>query len=158
VILLNFSVIARPAESLPLRQPDSDGRSIWNMMHAHYMGRICLIVDEDYQQDLLETWLKSEKFKPSVYQIIDEKRPDLKAEKIHRVGAIFGRPSWYVDNDPHVCAHTLALGIPTLLVACPYVLRPEWVQQKDMRKWDDLVEEMNSQALRAAERSWKDDE
>lgn len=158
MILFNFSVIARPAESLPLRQPDSDGRSLWNMMHAHYMGRICLIVDEDYPADLLENWLKQEGFKPSVYQVIDEVLPDIKAEKVHRVGAIFGRPVWYVDNDPKVCAKTIALGIPTLMVGCPYVLRPEWVLQKDMRKWDDLVEEMNNQALKAAERTWRDED
>lgn len=157
MILFNFSVIARPADALPLRQPDADGRAMWNMLSEHYMGRICLIVNEDYPRDLLEAWLKSEKFKPSMYEVIDETIPELKAEKIHRVGAVFGRPSWYVDNDPKVCAKTVALGIPTLMVGCPYVLRPEWVQQRDMREWGDLVDEMNRQALKAAERTWKDD-
>lgn len=158
MILFNFSVIARPADDLPLRQPDADGRALWNMFSESYMGRICLVINEAYPRDLMESWLKSEKFKPSMYEVLGEPNVALKAEKIHRIGAIFGRPSWYVDNDPVVCAKTLALGIPTLMVGCPYVLRPEWVQQKGMRQWDDLVDEMNRQALKAAERSWKDDD
>jgi hypothetical protein len=158
VIIFNFSVIARPAESLPLRQPDPDGRVIWNMMAERYMGRVCLVVNEDYSPDLLEHWLKAEKFKPSMYETLDEELPGLIAQKVHRIGAVFGRPSWYVDNNPRVCAETTSLGIPTLMVACPYIMRPEWSQQREVREWDQLVTEMDKQALKSAERTWKDND
>jgi len=120
------------------------------------MGRMLLVVNEDYPRDQLEAWLKTEGFKPSMYEFLDEELPDVKAQKIHRLGAVFGRPSWYVDNNSRVCSETLALGIPTLLVACPYVVRPEWSSQKEMRQWGELVKEMDTQALKAAEKTWRD--
>lgn len=121
------------------------------------MGRIVLIVNEDYPKDSLENWLKTEGYKPSMYEILDETLPDLLAQKIHRVGSVFGKPNWYVDNDPRVCSATMALGIPSLLVAVPFVLRPEWDVQKPIRQWDTLVSEMEKQALKAAEKTWREE-
>lgn len=40
MILFNFDVIARPADSLGQRQPDADGRYIWNLFHTQEMGKI----------------------------------------------------------------------------------------------------------------------
>lgn len=157
MIIFNFSVLARPAESLPLRQPDSDGRNIWSMFHEANYGRICLVVNEDYDKELLEEWLKREGFKPSFYEFIGEDKPTLQAERIHRVSAVFGKAKWYVDNDPEVCAQTLKLGIPTLLVATPYIIRPEWSGDKALKPWDTLVEEVNRQHLIRATKAWRDE-
>lgn len=156
MILFNFSVLARPADSIALRQPDSQGLYIWRMMHDQSVGRICLVVNEDYSKLIIEDWLKKEGIKPSFYEMLDEPDPVLRAEKVHRIGAVFGKPEWYVDNNPKTCAETLKLGIPTILVASPYVVRPEWANMKVMREWDTLVEELDNQALKAAEKTWRE--
>lgn len=156
MIIVNLSVLARPSDTLSTRQPTPEGRAIWSMLFDKYMGRIIVASDEAYDLPALADWLKVEGYKPSMFEVIDEPLPDLKAQRIHRLGSLFGRIQWYVDTDPRVCAHTIALGIPSLVVACPYVVRPEWVQEKDIRKWDNLVEEMESQALKAAEKTWRD--
>lgn len=157
MIIFNFSVLARPAESLPLRQPDSDGRNIWSMFHESNYGRICLVVNEDYDKELLEEWLKREGFKPSFYEFIGEDKPSLQAERIHRLSAVFGKARWYIDNDPEVCAQTLKLGIPTLMVATPYIIRPEWAGDKALKPWDTLVEEVNRQHMIRATKAWRDE-
>lgn len=157
MIIFNFSVLARPAESLPLRQPDPDGREIWSLFFANHYGRIALVVNEDYDKALMEEWLKREGFKPSMYDFILESQPVLRAERVHRLSAVFGKAKWYVDNSPEVCAETLKLGIPTLLVASPYIVRPEWANERKMRPWDSLVEEVNRQSLERSSRAWRDE-
>ena len=127
------------------------------MFYEANYGRICLVVNEEYDKDLLEEWLKREGFKPSFYEFVYETQPVLRAERVHRVAAVFGKARWYVDNDPEVCAETLKLGLPTLLVASPYIIRPEWDGNKTMKSWDTLVEEVNRQALKQAMRTWKDE-
>lgn len=156
MIIFNFSVIAKPSDTLATRQPDTQGLNIWNMMHEHSVGRMCLVVNEVYEKMVFEDWLKKQRIKPSFYEFLDEDRPQLKAEKVHRVAAVFGKPDWYVDNDPKACAETLKLGIPTLVVGAPYIVRPEWSGLKTIKAWDTLVEEMDSQALKAAEKTWKE--
>lgn len=126
------------------------------MLFDKYMGRIMVISDEDYDRQLLTDWLKVEGYKPSLVDVLAEPEPDLRAQKIQRLGAVFGRVQWYVDTNPTVCAHAMALGIPCLVVASPYVIRPEWSAEKEIRQWDTLVEEMESQALKAAEKTWRD--
>lgn len=157
MIIVNFSVLARPAESLPTRQPDSDGRHLWSIMYEANYGRMCLVVNERYENHLLEAWLKAEGYKPSFYEFIDDTQPSLKAERIHRLTSVFGKAQWYVDTDPLVCAETMKLGIPTLMVACPYVVRPEWGGEKNLKPWDTLVEEVNRQHLIRATRTWRDE-
>jgi hypothetical protein len=156
VILFNFSVLARPADSISLRQPDPQGLYIWRMMHDQSIGRICLVVNEDYTKMIMEDWLKKEGIKPSFYEMLDESDPVLRAEKINRIGAVFGKPEWYVDNDPRTCAETLKLGMPTMLIASPYLVRPEWSNMKVIKEWNVLVEELDTQALRAAEKTWRE--
>jgi hypothetical protein len=126
------------------------------MFFEKYMGRVVLVVNEEYDKEPFEQWLKKEGYKPSMYEFIDEIAPDLKAQKIHRIGSVFGRINWYVDNNARVCSETLALGIPTMVVAAPYIVRPEWDTQRELRQWDTLVTEMDNQALKAAEKSWGD--
>lgn len=157
MILFNFSVLARPAETLALRQPDPDGRKIWNVLFDDSIGRMCLVINEDYDRSVIEHWLKKEGFKPSFYEILDEPSPNLRAEKVHRISAVFGKVDWYIDNNPRTCAETLRLGIPTLLVACPYIIRPEWDGGRVIKEWDTMVEEMDNQAVKMAEKAWKDE-
>lgn len=156
MIIFNFDVLARPADSLPLRQPDVDGRALWGMMFEKYMGRICVVSNNLYERDQFEEWLKREQYKASVYEFLDESDPFRTAEKVHRIGSSFGKINWYVDNDPRVCAETLKLGICTLMVAAPYILRPEWDTGRKIKNWGSLVDEMDSQALKKAERSWRE--
>lgn len=156
MIIFNFDVLARPGESLALRQPDPDGRAVWSMLFDKYMGRLCVVSTVEYDRMQFEEWLKREKFKASSYEFIDQVDPVLIAERTHIIGSAFGRINWYVDNNPRVCAETLKLGIPTLVVASPYIVRPEWSDVKRVKEWGSLVEEMDSQALKAAEKSWGD--
>jgi hypothetical protein len=44
----------------------------------------------------------------------------------------------------------------TLLIASPYLVRPEWSNMKIIKEWDVLVEELDSQALKAAEKTWRE--
>ena len=125
-------------------------------MHDQSVGRICLVVNEDYTKMIMEDWLKKEGIKPSFYEMLDESDPILRAEKINRIGAVFGKPEWYVDNDPRTCAETLKLGMPTMLIASPYLVRPEWSNMKVIKEWNVLVEELDTQALRAAEKTWRE--
>lgn len=156
MILFNFDVIARPSDELGGRQPDPDGRYIWNLLHEKEMGRICLIVNKEYPRELFEAWLKKEMFKASVYEFVEFDDPVLRAERIHTIGGIWGRPKWYVDNDPRVCAETMKRGIPTLFTGVPYVVRPEWNGDKTIKSWDVLVDEIDEQAIKAATKTWGD--
>jgi hypothetical protein len=156
VIIFNFDVLARPGESLATRQPDPDGRAVWSMMFEKYTGRICVVSTNEYDRSHFEDWLKIEKFKASSYEFIDHVDPVLRAEKVHIIGSAFGRINWYVDNDPRTCAETLKLGIPTIVIASPYIIRPEWNRGRKLKGWDSLVTEMDTQALKAAERDWRD--
>lgn len=154
MLLFNFDVISRPADSLGERQPNSHGRYIWNLFHEKEMGRICLIVNKEYDRQLFEAWLKREAFKAAMYEFVEFEDPALRAERIHTIAAIFGRAQWYVDNDPRVCAETLRLGIPTLLVASPHVIRPEWSGTKSTKPWDTLIEELDDQAMQQSIKNW----
>ncbi len=156
MIIFNFSVLARPAETLALRQPDPQGFSLWRMMHDFSIGRVCLVVNETYDKLPIEDWLKKEGIKPSFYEMLDEPDSYLRAERVHRVAAVFGKAEWYVDNDPITCAETLKLGMPTLMAASPYVVRPEWAGLRVIKDWDTLVQEMDNQALKAAEKTWRE--
>jgi len=156
VIVFNFDVIARHSETLGSRLPDPDGRRLWNMFFDHSVGRIALVVNEDVDTGILETWLKKEGFKPVVYEVLDTPDPTLKAEKVQLLTTAFGRANFYVDNDPPTCARTMRLGIPTLMVCTPWVVRPEWHEERVPRDWDDIVEEKTRQTLLRAEKTWGD--
>lgn len=156
MIVFNFSVLAKPAETLATRQPDSDGRAVWGAFFDKYMGRIILVCNEDYDRAQFTEWLKREQFKASMLDFIETEDPVLRAEKVHRVGSAAGRIDWYIDNDPRTCAETLKLGIPTIMVASPYIVRPEWDGGRKVKDWGVLVDELDTQALKAAERTWRD--
>jgi hypothetical protein len=156
MILFNFDVLAKPSETLGQRQPDPEGRYLWSLLHEREMGRICIIVNQDYERELFEGWLKKEGVKAASYEFILFDDPILKAERIHTVAAVWGKAKWYVDNDPRVCAETLKRGIPTIVAVSPYVVRPEWDGGRMVKSWESLVDEIDTQALKAANRTWGD--
>jgi hypothetical protein len=43
-----------------------------------------------------------------------------------------------------------------MVIASPYIIRPEWDGGRKLKGWDSLVTEMDSQALRAAEKDWRE--
>lgn len=154
MLIFNFDVLARPGKDLATRQPDPDGLRLWAMFHEHSLGRIALVVDQDVDMYVFEHWLKVNNVKASVYEVLDVVAPDLKAEKVQRLAATLGKVDWYVERDPVAAAHTLRLGIPTLVVANPYVVRPEWTDASGGRTWDTLVKEIDRQAIMKAEKQW----
>lgn len=50
----------------------------------------------------------------------------------------------------------IAEGIPTLLVTIPQIVRPEWEEQRKIVGWDELTVKIEEQALKKAERTWKE--
>jgi hypothetical protein len=160
VITVNFAVLAKPGIDFAQRIPDADGLRLWRTLHDQNLGRVAIVVDDDVRSDLLEYWLKSHSIKAAMYEILDSTDPVIKAEKVHRMLGSMGRPNdWYVDVDPRTAAQTLALGIPTLLMSVPYVVRPEWgSSQRTARQWGDLVDEIDRQAIMRAERNWNEPE
>jgi hypothetical protein len=159
VITVNFNVVARPGTSLAQRQPEPDGMKLWKTLHDQSLGRIALIVDEDEDRDVLEHWLKIYNIRAAMYEIIDSTDPVIKAERVHRMLGAMGRPNdWYVDVDPATIAQTLSRGIPSLLFAVPYVVRPEWNGETRARSWGSLVEEIDKQQIKRAERNWDEPE
>lgn len=154
MIIINFDVIARPSENLGSRQPDPEGRDIWRMFFDKSVGRIALVIDDPVNREILEVWLKKEGYKPALYEVLDTKNPMLKAEKVQLLSTSFGRASWYVDNDPATCARTMRLGIPTLMVCVPWVVRPEWHEERVPRDWDDIVDETIRQRVIKTEKTW----
>lgn len=147
-------MLARPNKDLASRLPDSEGTRLWKVFHEQTLGRLAIVVDEDVDTSIFEHWLKVNGIKASLYEVLDVTDAAIKAEKVHRLATTMGRSDWYIDNDPEACAHTLRLGVPTLLVASPYVVRPEWSKEKSARPWDSLVQEINDQALHRANRTW----
>ena len=156
MIVFNFDVLARPNEDFAQRVPIREGMELWKDMWETHMGRLGLVVDECKDRFILEHWLKTNNVKAAVYEILDTTKPTLKAEKVHHIGMAIGRSGWYIDVDPHTIAETLRLGIPSLLVANPYILRPEWAGEPTVRPWDDLVTEIDNQKLMQAEKEWGD--
>ena len=50
----------------------------------------------------------------------------------------------------------IAEGIPTILVTIPYIVRPEWEETRKIVGWDELTDKIETQALKKAEREWKE--
>lgn len=160
MIVVHFDVLAMPSESLITRQPSPEGRRLWSTFWDRYQGRIVLVADTNTPSDLLQEWLKKENYKPSMIQVADDyHRADSteKADAVWRVQSTMGRIDWYLDTDPDTCSRTLAMGIPTLLVAVPLIPRPEWRESSfDIKSWDVVVTELETQAVKKSERSWGD--
>lgn len=117
------------------------------------------MIDAAPSTAVLEHWLNMNGIKPVVTEVLDSIDPPIKADKVQRLMNTVGVNDWYIDIDPDTIAHTLRMGIPSLLVAYPYVPRPEWsLNPPPIKSWDALVQEVDSQALVRADRGTNWDE
>lgn len=158
MIIVNFDVIAHRATEVGSSQPRKEGRKLWNIMFSAYNGRICMLIDNvnKEQHKLVEEWLKKESFKAGFVDYTQDVGAEARLERVRSIYASFQRIDWYLDIDPNAVEKTLKEGIPSLLVAVPNTVRPEWESGKSTIKWDTLITEMEHQALKKAERSWQD--
>lgn len=154
VCIFNFDVLARPGTEMGARQPDPDGRALWNMFQYQAGLHTVIVADHVSNMEIFQTWLLREGIKASHYEILDSTDPVVKAEKVHLLTTMWGRAGWYVDTDPRTAALTIAKGIPTLVVASPYTIRPEWETEKPPRPWAELVDEMDRQRISKVTRAW----
>lgn len=154
MILFNFNVLARPAEDFGARVPEPNGVYLWKSMHEASVGRLGVVVDGAVNTALLESWLKINGLKAVMYDVLETDDPLLKAEKIQLMLAAAGGSMMYFDTDPSTVEKTYAMGIPSLLVCTPYVVRKEWTISKTMRGWEDLVTEIDKQVLMRSEKDW----
>lgn len=155
---MGFDVLAHPGDELGARQPTVEGRKLWNMMFPMYEGRICVLGSgiDTPQTPILMEWLKREGYKAGSIDLTYEKSPDAKLERIRGLQAGYGRIDWFVDTDPETVLRTIREGITSLLVSIPSFARPEWIEGRTIRGWDELSDELDRQALAKAERAWKD--
>lgn len=158
MIVFGFDVIAHPGDELGARQPTKEGRKLWHMMQGMYEGRICVLAHglDDKKTPILMEWLKRENYKAGAIDLTYETSPDAKLERIRSIQAGYGRIDWFVDTDPATVAKSVHEGIASLLVSIPSVPRPEWVDGRNIKGWDELSRELDAQALAKAERNWND--
>lgn len=156
MIVFNFDVLARPHDEISSRVPDPEGMYLWKSLHESSIGRMAVVVNEEYRTDLFEVWLKINGVKAAMYDVLDTTDPVLKSEKIQILLAAAGGHSMYLDTDPPTVEHMMRAGIPSLLVCQPYVVRQEWSNAKQMRGWGDLVQEIDRQAVLKSEKTWRE--
>lgn len=158
MIIVTFDVIANRAKEVGSSQPNNYGRRLWSMLFGTYNGRICLIVDgvETHQHQLIIEWLKKENYKPGSIDFHWESGPDNRLERVRALHAVHSKIDWYVDTDPITVSKVIAEGIPTLLVTVPFIVRPEWEEQRTIVGWNELTDKIEAQALKKAERTWKE--
>jgi hypothetical protein len=158
MIIVNFYVIAHRSKEIGSSQPRKEGRKLWNIMFSAYNGRICILIDgaNTEHRKLIEEWLKKESFKAGFVDYTYDTGPDAKLDKIRSIYAAFQRVDWYIDIDPVIVAKVMKEGVPALLMAVPDTLRPEWDNGRKTAQWDTLITEMEQQALRKAERTWRE--
>ena len=158
MIVLTLDVLAHPGEELGARQPTLEGRKLWNMFFNMYQGRICLLAPgvDTKQTTILMEWMKRENYKAGSLDLCRETSADAKLERIRSIQAGIGRINWFIDTDPSTVAKVIHEGIPTIVVSAPSIPRPEWVKQRDIRGWEQISQELATQALARAERTWED--
>ena len=131
-------------------------RRLWGALSAGYNGRLIVIATGITNTPLLLEWLKREGYKASAVDIVQDEHVDVRVDRVTALNAAYGKIQWYVDIDPIVVAKVARLGIPTLLLTVPDVVRPEWSEDKVPKSWEALVEEIETQALAKAERTWNE--
>jgi hypothetical protein len=158
MIVFTFEVIANRSSDIGASQPNNHGRKLWNMLFPTYNGRICLLVDgvDKSQHELIMQWLKKEGFKPGSIDFHWETGSDNRLDRVRAVHAAYNRIDWYVDINPETVAKVLKEGIPTLLMTVPYTVRPEWDKPRTIVGWDEITKEIETQALKNAERTWRE--
>lgn len=161
MIVIHFDVLATSSNKFITRQPSPEGRRLWNTFFDQYKGRMVVVADEDTDAELIKEWLKRENFKPSYVHIADsmhQSHHTARSGSVWWVNSNLGKITWYLDTDPACCADAIRMGISTLLVAVPSVIRPEWDNRPELRSWDVVVNELEAQAMRKAEKTWGDPE
>jgi hypothetical protein len=154
VILITFDSLAHPGEDLGARVPRPETRKLWNALISGYSGRISILATGITNTPLLLEWLKREGYKANTVDVVTDGHADTKVDRVASFNAVYGKIYWYIDIDPISVAKVAHMGIPTLLLTVPDIVRPEWVDEKVPREWTSLVEEIESQALAKAERTW----
>ena len=157
MIVVNFDVIAQPANELVQRVPRTGGMALWRILHEALNGRLAVVIDECEDTFVLETWMKVNGIKAAVYDVLYATSPEIKAEKVFALATAAGSSmtNWYVDVDPSTVEQCMKLGMTALLLADPYTVRPEWKNLSAApRSWETLVEEVQKQKLERAERDW----
>lgn len=157
MILINFDALAVPGSELGSRLPRPETRKLWNSLIAGYNGKITIMATGITNTPLLLEWLKREGYKATTVDIISGTHPDDKVDRVASMNAVYGKINWYIDIDPIAVAKVAHMGIPTLLLTVPDIVRPEWVDERVPKSWESLVDEIESQALAKAERNWHDD-
>lgn len=161
MIFITLDALALPAETLGARQPRPETRRLWNALFPFYHGRMLVLADGvkkdgmNGQQILLE-WLKKENFKAASVDMVEDTGAEVKHDRVISLSAAYGTPHWFIDVDPEAIAKVAHYGIPTLLVTIPHIVRPEWVEGRDIKSWDTLVQEIDNQKLAQNERNWGD--
>lgn len=158
MILINFDAIAHPGEELGSRLPRPEMRRLWASLSAGFNGRLAILATGITNTPLLLEWLKREGYKATTVDIFHDDHIDDKLERIVAFNAVYGKVSFYIDVDPLIMAKVAHMGIPTLLLTVPDIVRPEWVEDRVPKSWESLVEEIENQALAKAERTWNDPE
>jgi hypothetical protein len=161
MIVITFDTLALPANDLGARQPRNEARRLWNALFPYYHGRIIIIADgiakEGHQgEQILLEWLKKEGFKASSVDMVEGKGAEVRYDRVVSLNSVYGKIHWYIDIDPEAIAKVAHCGVPTLLVTIPDIVRPEWAEGRQIKGWDTLVEEIESQELAKKERVWGD--
>lgn len=154
MILINFNAIANPGTELGARIPRQEMRRLWGALNAGYNNKLAIMATGITNTQLLLEWLKREGYKATTVDIVEEDDTNIKVDRVSAFNAVYGKISWYIDIDPIAVARVAHMGIPTLLLTVPDTIRPEWTEEKVIKSWDVLVEEIESQALAKAERTW----
>ncbi len=158
MILINFDAIASPGSELGARIPRPEMRKLWGALTAGYNGKMSVMATGITNTQVFLEWLKREGYKPVTVDIVEDSHVDTKIERVAAFNAAYGKIHWYIDIDPITVAKVAHMGIPTLLLTIPDIIRPEWSEEKVIKSWDVLVEEIESQALAKAERTWNEPE
>lgn len=159
MIIITLDALALPADDLGARQPRAETRRLWNALFPYYHGRLIVLADgipkegRNGETILLE-WLKREGYKATLVDMSTESGSETKHDRVVGLNSVYGKIHWFIDVDPETVAKVARYGIPTLLVTVPDTVRPEWSTGREMKGWDVLVEEIESQELAKKERSW----
>lgn len=154
MILINFNAIANPGPELGARIPRQEMRRLWGALNAGYNSKLAIMATGITNTQILIEWLKREGYKATTVDIVEEDDTNTKVDRVSAFNAVYGKINWYIDIDPIAVARVAHMGIPTLLLTVPDTIRPEWTEEKVIKSWDVLVEEIESQALAKAERTW----
>lgn len=161
MIFITIDALALPGDSLGARQPRPEVRRLWNALFPYYHGRLVVLADGVARdghngEQILKEWLKREGFKATAIDISEGKGSEVIYDRVMALTSVFGKPHWFIDVDPEAVAKVARYGIPTLLATIPHTVRPEWEQVREIKGWDELVEEINKQEMAKQERNWGD--